>query len=216
MDAFFQWLGSNPLASTFAVVLLAVLAIVFIVAFAQGREVSFWPPKIGEKSSSARKARKTVDASLASISEGLIAIDNKLREDNFHPDMIIAFSRSSAVLAGMLANHLKVVELMVIPRKRNSNPKPGFEVGYCLALDANQLANKKILVVFYAIESGMTLENGLDFLRNQGLDDNWRVVSLYISPVAKRRYRDVFAVHVTTTADVMIETPWTVGEYHRV
>jgi glucose-1-phosphatase len=53
MDAFFQWLTNNPIASTAFILLLAVIGIsavlIYLFAFFQGREISFWPPKIGER-----------------------------------------------------------------------------------------------------------------------------------------------------------------------
>jgi hypothetical protein len=52
MDAFFQWLTSNPIAETVLVTVLGVfilaITFIFLVAFLQGREIFFYPPKIGE------------------------------------------------------------------------------------------------------------------------------------------------------------------------
>jgi hypothetical protein len=51
VSEFFKWLSSNPEASTALIVSFGFLAIsialTYVVAFLQGREVSFWPPKIG-------------------------------------------------------------------------------------------------------------------------------------------------------------------------
>ncbi len=53
MSEFFTWLSNNPIATTIFVISFAVLvgALVatYSVAFYQGREISFWPPKIGTK-----------------------------------------------------------------------------------------------------------------------------------------------------------------------
>lgn len=51
MSEFLKWLSAHPSAATavvgsFGIVVLAVTSM-YIVAFAQGRSVSFWPPKIG-------------------------------------------------------------------------------------------------------------------------------------------------------------------------
>jgi hypothetical protein len=47
MDAFFDWLSTNPTATVIVGLLVATLAILFLSAFFQGREISLWPPKIG-------------------------------------------------------------------------------------------------------------------------------------------------------------------------
>jgi len=53
MSDFFQWLsGGSPSAIIFISaigILLVGLTLIYIVAFIQGREISFWLPKIGEK-----------------------------------------------------------------------------------------------------------------------------------------------------------------------
>ncbi len=53
MDAFFQWLGGNPGATTALIaafaILVAAVVLIYLVAFFQGREISLYPPRIGEK-----------------------------------------------------------------------------------------------------------------------------------------------------------------------
>lgn len=54
MAELFKWLSSNPIATTvlivaFGTIVTSVVSI-YLVAFLQGRDVSFWPPKIGPKS----------------------------------------------------------------------------------------------------------------------------------------------------------------------
>lgn len=53
MSAFFDWLSKNPTATNILiwsfVILVISVAIIYLVAFFQGREISFWPPKIGQK-----------------------------------------------------------------------------------------------------------------------------------------------------------------------
>lgn len=52
MDAFFQWLTSNPIAEFFLIAVLGIVILFFIfislVAFFQGREISIYPLKIGK------------------------------------------------------------------------------------------------------------------------------------------------------------------------
>ena len=53
MDEFLKWLSTNTIVATAVTVslsfFLASATLVYLVAFFQGREISFWPPKIGER-----------------------------------------------------------------------------------------------------------------------------------------------------------------------
>lgn len=53
MDQFFSWLSNNPVATYVLIISFAVLVVFFVwtfgKAFYEGRSISFWPPKIGEK-----------------------------------------------------------------------------------------------------------------------------------------------------------------------
>ena len=53
MIELFKWLTTNPIAGmvasiTFGILILSIV-VVFLVAFFQGREITFWPPKIGAR-----------------------------------------------------------------------------------------------------------------------------------------------------------------------
>lgn len=53
MAEFFNWLSSNPIATTTVIVsfgfVITAITLIYVVAFFQGRSISFWPPSIGEK-----------------------------------------------------------------------------------------------------------------------------------------------------------------------
>lgn len=53
MDIFFSWLDSGSQTTTIFIILVSLiilcLLIIIILAFLQGRSISLWPPKIGEK-----------------------------------------------------------------------------------------------------------------------------------------------------------------------
>jgi hypothetical protein len=53
MAEFFKWLSGNSIATNALLVsfvtLAALTGVVYVAAFLQGREISFWPPKIGAK-----------------------------------------------------------------------------------------------------------------------------------------------------------------------
>ena len=76
MAEFFNWLSSNPIATTTVIVSFGVVitatTIIYVVAFFQGRSISFWPPSIGErpdkakgqKSETAREKTQPISGSL--------------------------------------------------------------------------------------------------------------------------------------------------------
>jgi len=53
MEEFFKWLTNTPIASNVLIIAFSVLLfaaiLIFSFAFYQGRDISFWPPKIGQK-----------------------------------------------------------------------------------------------------------------------------------------------------------------------
>jgi hypothetical protein len=59
MTTFFDWLSHNPIATTVFIVAfgsaVTCATLIYMIAFLQGREISFWPPKVGEKPSTTRK-----------------------------------------------------------------------------------------------------------------------------------------------------------------
>jgi hypothetical protein len=69
MNNFWQWLSSNPIAVDILIFLLiglvVTVAVVYLIAFFQGREVSFWPPKIGEKKGNTEQGQGTENQKLS-------------------------------------------------------------------------------------------------------------------------------------------------------
>lgn len=53
MNEFLKWLSTNPTVATSVVVSFSIFltsaTLIYLVAFLQGREISFWPPRIGER-----------------------------------------------------------------------------------------------------------------------------------------------------------------------
>lgn len=62
MDEFLKWLSSNSIVSTILVASFCALVVsavvIYFVAFLQGREVFFWPPKVGAKPDKPNPLRK--------------------------------------------------------------------------------------------------------------------------------------------------------------
>jgi serine/threonine protein kinase len=77
MSDFFKLLSSNPLVANVLLVILSivitVLSSIYLIAFIQGREISFWPPKIGQRLGRTKEQSKpnissAIDQSLSSPS----------------------------------------------------------------------------------------------------------------------------------------------------
>ena len=49
MNEILKWVAGSPIVTGVLVALLGVLVLMYVVAFFQGREISFWPPKIGQR-----------------------------------------------------------------------------------------------------------------------------------------------------------------------
>ena len=151
--------------------------------------------------------------------KGLEVIEEKLRRDNFNPNLIIAFTRTSGIFAGMLATKMKIEELLVINRRvkheHEGDKIRDFDVGYSISLNQNELESKKILVVSYTMETGSSLKRGMDYLKNQGIKSDIKIATLYISTGAKTRFHEVFYVF-ETAEDTFSKLPWIKGEYPRI
>ncbi len=154
------------------------------------------------------------------LKRGIKVILEFLHQKKYTPDIMVAFTRTSAVLAGMLSVNLSVEQLLVISRKTKFNEDGlvehrEFEIGSEISLNKEEFSGKKVLIVFIAVETGTTLKDGLEFLRKQGLSEKMEVVALYITPGARTAFPDVFAVY-ETSRDITKGLPWIFGEYKRV
>ena len=82
MNEILGWLSKYPLALNIAgsliVVGISIVFVIYIVAFVQGREISLWPPKIGEKPKTQKTSdfQKVNDNPALSIAKVNISLDN--------------------------------------------------------------------------------------------------------------------------------------------
>ena len=156
---------------------------------------------------------------LRAIKRGVAEIEEHLKKKGFHPDIIVAFTRTSAVVAGMLAVRMKLPELLVVNRHPISNDQTKsrtFRVGDGISLDAAKFRGRKVLVVSYLIETGSSLECGIEFLRSQEIPtEDIKIVSLYATPGAHHRFPNIYAVH-ETSKEVLQNLPWIDGVYDRL
>lgn len=67
MSEFFKWLSNNPIATNMLVIAISIVCIsivlIYIVAFFQGRSISFWPPSIGERPNKQQRESQTLPES---------------------------------------------------------------------------------------------------------------------------------------------------------
>lgn len=65
MTDFFQWLAGGSISSLIFIIVLGLvitgIILIYVIAFLQGREVSFWPPKISEKPKKENKVEGKTD-----------------------------------------------------------------------------------------------------------------------------------------------------------
>jgi hypothetical protein len=94
MDEFFRWLSNNPPATYVLIAafssLIILFVVVFLVGFLQGRELQFWPPRIGSRppSSKARTVRRGKSVPKAR-SDSVSALDPRLK--HFAPSIPSSF-----------------------------------------------------------------------------------------------------------------------------
>lgn len=162
-----------------------------------------------------RARSRTIDE----IKKGVWAIERHLKEAGFRPDIVIAFSRTSAVFAGILSVRMGVDALLVIHRVPEVNTDDGtrtFHVGFGVSLDPGKFAGRNLLVVAYFLETGTSLQTGLEYLTSQGIArDRMKVTALYCTPAGRKRFPGVFVVH-QTSEEVLDGLPWLDGPYGRV
>jgi hypothetical protein len=75
MDAFLNWLTGNQIAMIVLLVALCVVVTIFTVAFLQGKDIQFWPPKISARTRALKIGDVNIPADHSKKSE--------LRENTF-------------------------------------------------------------------------------------------------------------------------------------
>lgn len=85
MAEFFKWLSGNSIATNALLVsfvtLAALTGVVYVAAFLQGREISFWPPKIGAKPDKPPTSRDSSNAEGSQSTDIQIQVPLSLRKE---------------------------------------------------------------------------------------------------------------------------------------
>lgn len=141
------------------------------------------------------------------------------------PELLMAFERTSGAIAAMLAQRMRIPEILVLnrtvrdlPGKRDAPPQAGvgrISIGAGVRLDASVFDRRRMAIVVYHLLTGENLRAGLDFLRSQGLSRLPPVFCLYVSHVARTRWTEI--EWVSQNEDVRgtrLLLPWADGEPH--
>ena len=158
------------------------------------------------------------------IKRGIKQLLQKLKDQNFVPDVLVAFSRSGATVAGMISVNLGIQELLVISRKLidskkvKQNSTDRFLFTPYTKLNPEELNKRKLLVVFMVIDTADTLKAGLDFLKDHEINvENVQVATICISPGARRRWNNVIFSYETTKIESFLDhLPWIIEGYHHI
>ena len=157
------------------------------------------------------------------IRRALKHVLDEMKTQGYSPSHVVAFNRQGAVAAGMLAGNLAVEPLIVIPRRQARGDASGmgirrFTVGEGLTLEPDALQAKSILVAFFLIETGLTLDESLAYLRDRGYKGDVRVAALFATPGALRRCTTPVFTGIASehAALILKRLPWSFGPYARV
>ncbi|MCI5207493.1 MAG: hypothetical protein D3910_01575 [Candidatus Electrothrix sp. ATG2] len=152
------------------------------------------------------------------IKKGVAQVEKHLRDEKFLPEVVVAFSRTSAVFAGILSVRMDVPEVIAINRRSFTNDNTGvriYQVGCGISLDPDAFASQHLLIVDYFVETGATLQAGIEYLLSQGIPkDRMKIAALYCTPAARKKFPEIFIVH-ETSEEVLEELPWIDGAYSR-
>jgi hypothetical protein len=120
MRYFFEWLTINPIGATSIVIALSLLIVlvclILLVAFRQGRSISFWPPKIGPK----------LDSKQIAVSSGKDQEDKKEREIEGLWDSSYSFFFEREVIAHNHLIELKKDGKYIFGKSLEESPSPHF------------------------------------------------------------------------------------------
>jgi hypothetical protein len=143
-----------------------------------------------------------------------------MRTEGIRSSLLIAFDRSSAIFAGMLAQRLGVSEIVALPRSASLDDTGRRRVvvgrGITVGLEGPEARDLStaVVVVFY-LRTGATLDAGLAAIGGHGFPG--RIVALYATEGALAQWPRVAYLHKVSPGDPPDENfPWINGPYvHR-
>ncbi|MBC8470060.1 MAG: hypothetical protein H8D56_11365 [Planctomycetes bacterium] len=143
----------------------------------------------------------------------------KIHDEYGQQDLIISFNRSGSIAAGMLSGHYKDVQVLVIDKVKRIKTDydvetKTYDVGSLVTIHTDKLENRKILILFFVVETGSTLKKGLEYLGKLKIKGKINVATLFISKQAKKNLENVFSVYETSCIDSILKKfPWLFDVY---
>lgn len=153
-----------------------------------------------------------------SIRKLLKDAEDTLRKEQIQPDRLIAFDRSSAIYAGMLAQRLGISEVISLPRSARPPQTPltprTVVVGERFRIEYDEEYMKKSAIIVFHLRTGATLRAGLEALVPTGAAFPGRILALYASEGGIAHWRDVLYVQHVPQGKVPQDVfPWMSGAY---
>jgi|ERR1700674_4977399 len=155
------------------------------------------------------------------IRRDLSLAEDLLRTRGITPTAIIAFDRSSAIFAGMLAQRIGIGEVLAVPRISSVTTAAGeprrIVVGSRLKLDWGEINISRALVLVFHLRTGATLDAGMRFLKRQDVDFKGHIIALYATKGGIARWPGALCVHTISHDFVPNENfPWMSGKYRHL
>lgn len=193
MNAFFEWLSNNPAATYTFTALFGALVIsvvlLYLVAFFQGRDIAFWPPKIGEKPPQKAKAivgkrlpDKPFDMDSQNHDQASLIdkakvreLKDKILEGDFFPDLIVGVSTGGLIVAAILSKEFKEQTIPVIslwPHPEFDNPLNSITAVEYFKSKSN---TTKIIIVDDFCRSGQTLVKAMKYVERSIEKSNFEI-----------------------------------------
>ncbi len=140
-----------------------------------------------------------------------------IRESGEQPELLIAFDRSSAIFASMLAQRLGIGQVLTVPRDTAPPVEIGgprqVRVGHEAYLIGPPAVTRSAVIVFH-LRTGSTLEAGLRCLESTGVRFSGNVIAIYATAGGRARFPQAVVVKEVSTSEAPNENfPWVDGRY---
>ena len=168
------------------------------------------------------KNKTTIQDNYHAINEiigGIEILIKELNNASFKPDIIMAFTRASQVVAGMLAVNFENVEVIGIPKKtvdvENIIKHKMTVYGCGIEMKSNYFENKKILIMYMAINRGRSLEKVMNYIWMSDIKGEIKVATIYISSASRSVFNEaLFAYETNDIIQKFNNFPWAINKYH--
>ncbi|AFT74524.1 hypothetical protein [Alteromonas macleodii] len=154
---------------------------------------------------------------ISEITNDIASMSLKLKNSEFSPDLILCFHRSAAIISGIMSTRGDISVRNLVCLGRESVPTDRgreYQIGKSAELTEN-VKNKKILVIFFLLDSGGSLKDIEEILALSGIPKgNVRYAALWGSARAKQKFDHViFGSNKNRSQDDLERLPWITSGY---